>query len=252
MSTRTFSALIVDDEDLGRAVVREHLEGHPEMQVVGECPNGFDAVKACGELKPDLLFLDIQMPKLDGFEVLELLDPQPVVIFVTAYDQHALRAFEVHAVDYLLKPFSRDRFEEALQRAKARLEQGQGTRIQATELSGSAKGDWPLDRIVVKDGAKVTLIPLAKLDYIQAQDDYVLLKTPEKGHLKQQTLASLEQRLDPKRFMRIHRSFIIQLDRLIRLEQTETESWVAVLQDGTRLPVSKSGYARLREVLGQD
>ncbi|HOD32167.1 MAG: Transcriptional regulatory protein YehT [Acidobacteria bacterium ADurb.Bin340] len=252
MTERTYTALIVDDEDLARAVVREHLAAHPEFTVLAECANGFDAVKAVSERKPDLVFLDIQMPKLDGFEVLELLDPQPVVIFVTAYDQHALRAFDVHAVDYLLKPFAADRFEEALQRAKARLDQGSPTRLHATELSGSARGDWPLDRIVVKDGAKVTLIPLAKLDYVQAQDDYVLLKTPEKGHLKQQTLASLEQRLDPKRFLRIHRSFIIQLDRLVRLEQTETESWVAVLQDGTRLPVSKSGYARLRETLGQD
>lgn len=251
MSERSFTALIVDDEDLARAVVKEHLGTHPEIEVVGECPNGFEAVKACAEKKPDLMFLDIQMPKLDGFEVLELLDPQPTVVFVTAYDQHALKAFEVHAVDYLMKPFSVERFEEALQRAKARMESGQAAKVQPTELSASAKSDWPLDRIVVKDGTKVTLIPLAKLDYVQAQDDYVLLKTAEKGHLKQQTLGSLEQRLDPKRFLRIHRSFIIQLDRLVRLEQTQTESWVAVLVDGSRLPVSKSGYARLKEVLGE-
>ncbi len=249
MSEHPFTALIVDDEDLARAVVREHLEAHPEIRIVGECSNGFDAVKLAGELKPDLLFLDIQMPKLDGFEVLELLEPQPTVIFVTAYDQHALKAFEVHAVDYLLKPFALERFEEALQRAKARMGSGEPARIQAADLSGTAKSDWPLDRIVVRDGAKVTLIPLSRLDYVQAQDDYVLLKTPEKGHLKQQTLASLEARLDPKRFMRIHRSFIIQLDRLARLEQSETESWVAVLTDGSRLPVSKSGYARLKELL---
>lgn len=250
--TRTWTALIVDDEDLARAVVREHLAGHPEIQVVGECANGFDAVKLASECRPDLLFLDIQMPKLDGFEVLELLDPAPTVIFVTAYDQHALKAFEVHAVDYLLKPFSADRFEEALQRAKARTGEGQPLQVSPADLSTTAKSDWPLDRIVVKDGTKVTLIPLAKLDYIQAQDDYVLLKTPEKGHLKQQTLASLESRLDPKRFLRIHRSFIIQMDRLARLEQSDTESWIAVLADGTRLPVSKSGYARLKEILGKD
>lgn len=252
MNERTLTALIVDDEELARSVVREHLASHPEIQIVAECANGFDAVKVANELKPDLLFLDIQMPKLDGFEVLELLDPQPTVIFVTAYDQHALKAFEVHAVDYLLKPFGLERFEEALQRAKARLGSGEPARIQATDLSDSAKSDWPLDRIVVRDGTKVTLIPLAKLDYIQAQDDYVLLKTPEKGHLKQQTLTSLESRLDPKRFMRIHRSFIIQMDRLARLEQSETDSWVAVLADGTRLPVSKNGYARLKELLGKD
>lgn len=249
MTDRTYTAVIVDDEDLARAVVKEHLLKHPEIQLVAECANGFEAVKAVSEHKPDLVFLDIQMPKLDGFEVLELLDPRPVVVFITAYDQHALKAFEVHAVDYLLKPFNVDRFEEALQRAKARIGSGTVSGPQPHELAASAKSDWPLDRIVVRDGTKVTLIPLAKLDYIQAQDDYVLLKTPEKGHLKQQTLASLESRLDPKRFLRIHRSFIIQLDRLARLEQTPTESWVAVLTDGSKLPVSKSGYARLKDIL---
>ena len=152
-------------------------------------------------------------------------------------------------MDYLLKPFSADRFEEALQRAKARTGEGQPLQVSPADLSTTAKSDWPLDRIVVKDGTKVTLIPLAKLDYIQAQDDYVLLKTPEKGHLKQQTISSLEARLDPKRFLRIHRSYIIQLDRLVRLEQTPSESWLAILSDGSRLPVSRSGYARLKETL---
>jgi two-component system, LytTR family, response regulator len=247
---RTYTAILVDDEELARAVVKEHLAPHEEIHLLAECGNGFDAVKTITELKPDLVFLDIQMPKLDGFEVLELLDPQPTVIFITAYDQHALRAFEVHAVDYLMKPFSPERFEEALIRAKARMSSGHPAGPQPTELSAAAKSEWPLDRLVVRDGTKVTLIPMAKLDYIQAQDDYVLLKTPEKGHLKQQTLASLESRLDPKRFLRIHRSYIIQLDRLARLEQTPSESWVAVLTDATKLPVSKSGYARLKEVLG--
>jgi two-component system LytT family response regulator len=251
MTEQLINAVVVDDEELARAVVKEHLEPHHDIKMAAECANGFDAVKAVNELKPDLLFLDIQMPKLDGFEVMELLDPQPTVIFVTAYDQYALKAFEVHAVDYLLKPFSRERFEEAVLRAKARLSQGGGSKILAADLSNTAKSDWPLDRIVVKDGSKVTLIPLANLDYIQAQDDYVLLKTPEKGHLKQQTITSLEQRLDPERFLRIHRSFIIQLDRLVRLEQTETESWVAVLNGGPRLPVSKTGYARLKEKIGK-
>jgi len=251
MTEQIINAVIVDDEDLARAIVREQLAARPEIKLLAECGNGFDAVKVVNEMKPDLLFLDIQMPKLDGFEVLELLDPQPAVIFITAYDQHALKAFEVHAVDYLMKPFSQERFEEAILRVKARLSHGRASKIQAAELSNTAKSDWPLDRIVVKDGSKVTLIPLASLDYIQAQDDYVLLKTPEKGHLKQQTLISLEQRLDPGRFLRIHRSFIIQLDRLARLEQTETESWVAVLNGGVRLPVSKTGYARLKEVMGK-
>ncbi|MDR2697543.1 MAG: response regulator [Holophagales bacterium] len=252
MTEQIINAVVVDDEDLARAVVKEYTAAYPEIKLLAECANGFDAVKTVNELKPDLLFLDIQMPKLDGFEVLELLDPQPVVIFITAYDQHALRAFEVHAVDYLLKPFSQERFKEAVSRVKARLGRERTSKIRAAELGNTAKSDWPLDRIVVKDGSKVSLIPLADLDYIQAQDDYVLLKTPEKGHLKQQTLTSLEQRLDPGRFLRIHRSFIIQLDRLIRLEQTETESWIAVLKCGARLPVSKSGYARLKDIIGKD
>jgi two-component system LytT family response regulator len=249
MTERTYTALIVDDEELARAVVQEHLDAHPEIQVVATCANGFEAVKAAIELKPDLMFLDIQMPKLDGFEVLELLEVPPTVVFITAYDQHALKAFEVHAVDYLLKPFNADRFEEALVRAKARCDRSAPSGPQPSELAAAARSDWPLDRLVVRDGTKVNLIPLAKLEYVQAQDDYVLLKTAEKSHLKQQTISSLEGRLDPNRFLRIHRSFIIQLDRLARLEQTPSESWVAVLLDGTRLPVSKSGYARLKTVL---
>ncbi len=251
MSGTPLKVMVVDDEELARAVLKEHLQAHPELHLVAECANGFEAVKAAAEVKPDLAFLDIQMPKLDGFEVLELLDPRPEVVFVTAYDQHALRAFEIHAVDYLLKPFSEERFEEALQRAKARIGTGAARSVQPADLSHAARGDWPLDRIVVRDGSKVTFIPLSRLDYVQAQDDYVLLKTPEKGHLKQQTLASLEQRLDPQRFLRIHRSFIIQLDRLAKLEQGPTESWVAILQDGTRLPVSKSGYTRLKQAMDE-
>ncbi|MCL1909007.1 MAG: LytTR family transcriptional regulator DNA-binding domain-containing protein [Holophagaceae bacterium] len=250
MTEKVFSAVAVDDEELARAVIREHLAAHSDFYLLAECANGFDAVKTVNELKPDLLFLDVQMPKLDGFEVLELLDVSPATIFVTAYDQHALRAFEVHAVDYLLKPFGRTRFDDAIAQARALLRQGSPKKIQAAELSHAAKPDWPMDRIVVKDGPKVTLIPLADLEYIQAQDDYVLLKTQEKGHLKQQTLSSLEKRLDSGRFLRIHRSFIVQLDRLARLEQKDTESWVAVLTGGARLPVSKSGYAKLKEKIG--
>ncbi len=251
MTERTYTALIVDDEELARALVKEHLAEHPEIRIVAECGDGFEAVRAASELKPDLLFLDIQMPKLDGFEVLELLDPRPVTIFITAHDRHALKAFEVHAVDYLLKPFSEERFEEALKLAKGKCGESRSTTPDPVALAATAKEGKLLDRIVVKDGTRVTVIPLSKLDYIQAQDDYVLLKTAEKGHLKQQTISSLEPRLDPGKFLRVHRSFIIQLDRLVRLERTRTESWVAVLTDGTKVPVSRSGHARLKEVLGE-
>ena len=247
----TMTALIVDDEDLARAVIREHLAAHPEIQIVGECSNGFEAVKMVSELKPELLFLDIQMPKLNGFEVLELLDFQPSVIFVTAYDQHALKAFEVHAMDYLLKPFSRERFDQALAQAKEKRRNQVSPSVTPGQLAAAGK-PWPLDRIVVKDGSKITLVPMAKLDYVQAQDDYVELRTEGKSLLKQQTLTALEAQLDPRRFIRIHRSYILNLDRLFRLEQGSTESWMAVLRDGTKLPVSKSGYARLKEYLGQN
>ena len=246
-------ALIIDDEDLARAIVREHLVAHPDVEVAAECANGFEAIKAAAQHQPDLIFLDIQMPKLDGFEVLELLEAEgkrPAVVFVTAYDQHALRAFEAHAVDYLLKPFSKERFDAALAKART-LQTAQATMpppTPATELASSARLGKPLERIVVKDGPKVTVVHLDRLDWVQAQDDYVLLRTEGKNLLKQQTLASLETQLDANRFIRIHRSYILNLDRLVRVEQDSKEHRDAILRDGTRLPVSRAGYQRLREL----
>ena len=245
-------ALIIDDEDLARAVVREHLGAHPDVEIAGECANGFEALKAVAQHQPDLIFLDIQMPKLDGFEVLELLEAEgkrPAVVFVTAYDQHALRAFEAHAVDYLLKPFSKERFDAALAKARA-LHTAQPTALPppATELAAAARQGKPLERIVVKDGPKVTVIHLDRLDWVQAQDDYVLLRTEGRNLLKQQTLANLESQLDASRFIRIHRSYILNLDRLVRVEQDTKEHRDAILRDGTRLPVSRAGYQRLREL----
>lgn len=242
--------LIIDDEDLARAVIREHLSAHPDIEVAAECGNGFEALKAAAQHQPDLLFLDIQMPKLDGFEVLELLETdgrRPAVIFVTAFDQHALRAFEAHAVDYLLKPFSRERFEAALAKARA-LQSAQPPPPPAAELAATARQGRPLERVVVKDGAKVTVVHLDRLDWVQAQDDYVLLRTEGKNLMKQQTMANLEAQLDPARFIRIHRSYLLNLDRLVRVEQDTKEHREAVLRDGTRLPVSRTGYQRLREL----
>jgi two-component system LytT family response regulator len=245
-------ALIIDDEELARAVVREHLSAHPDVEVVADCANGFEALKAAAEHRPDLIFLDIQMPKLDGFEVLELLESEgrrPAVVFVTAYDQHALRAFEAQAVDYLLKPFSKERFDAAL--AKARVLHASAPASPAptaSELAAAARQGRPLERIVVKDGPKVTVVHLDRLDWVQAQDDYVLLRTEGKSLLKQQTLASLETLLDPGRFIRIHRSYILNLDRLVRIEQDSKEHRDAILRDGSRLPVSRAGYQRLREL----
>jgi len=200
------------------------------------------------ERKPDLLFLDIQMPKLDGFEVLELVGSDIAVIFVTAYDQHALRAFEVHAVDYLLKPVAADRFEAALERAKQRLGAPASPPVAELAMAAREPGHYA-ERIVVRDGTRVHIIPAAKLDYVEAQDDYVALASQGKKHLKQQTISSVETMLDPKNFLRIHRSCIVNLERVTKVEPYGKDSHVAILSDGARLPVSRAGYARLRAVL---
>ena len=247
-SRQKWKALIVDDEELARKLLREMLGSHPEIEIAAECGNGMEAVKAAGEHKPDLLFLDVQMPKLTGFDVLELIDRHNVgVIFVTAYDQYAMKAFEVHAVDYLLKPFSRERFEAALERAK---HQKPKKEVDAGELAATARpaGEYA-ERIVVKDGTKVTLIPVLKLDYAEALDDYVSLVTEGKKLLKQQTLSGLELALDPKLFVRIHRSYLVNLERVTRIEPYGKDSKVAILTNGVRLPVSRTGYARLKTLL---
>jgi two-component system LytT family response regulator len=247
-------AIIVDDEDLARQLLRELLAETGGVEIVAECANGFEAVKAVSERHPDLVFLDIQMPKLDGFEVLELLDTPVAVIFVTAYDQYAMKAFDAHAVDYLLKPFHADRLRTALDRARARLgESPASNAIRATELAAAARPPGqPLDRIVVKDGARVHIIPLAKLDYVEAQDDYIALHSDGKNYLKQQTIASAEAQLDPRRFVRIHRSYIVNLERITRIEPYTKDTRVAVLRDGAQLPVSRSGHARLKALLGDN
>jgi two-component system LytT family response regulator len=248
MSTeKKLTAVIVDDEELARAVLREMLSHHPEIEVTAECANGFEAVKAVTERKPDLLFLDIQMPKLDGFEVLELIGSDMAIVFATAYDQYALRAFEVHAVDYLLKPYGADRFEAALARAKERTA-GKAPAPAELRAAATAPGQFA-DRIVVRDGTNVHIIPTAKLDYVEAQDDYIALACKGSKHLKQQTISSIETALDPKQFLRIHRSYIVNLERVAKVEPYGKDSKVAILQDGVKLPVSRAGYARLRDVL---
>jgi two-component system LytT family response regulator len=249
MTDEPLRLVIVDDEPLARAVVREFLKAHPGVEVVAECGNGFDAVKAVTELSPDLVFLDVQMPKLDGFEVVELLGRSVPVVFVTAYDQYALRAFEVYAVDYLLKPFSEERFAEALSRARARLQ----SREQPAELDalvGEARGrQAPLERVLIRDGSQVHVIPVEKIDYVEAQDDYVCFKSEGKQYLKDQTMGALEALLDPARFVRIHRSYLLNIERIARVELYAKDSRVAILRDGTRLPVSRAGYVRLSKML---
>jgi two-component system LytT family response regulator len=247
--TKRLRTIVVDDEELARQVLRELLRAHEEIEVIVECRNGLEAVKAVAEHKPDLLFLDVQMPKLTGFDVLELIGPDVPVIFVTAYDEYAMKAFEVHAVDYLLKPVGQDRLAAALRRVKTRTEE---QRPAPAELAIAARpaGQFA-ERLVVKDGTRVTLIPVAKLDYAEAQDDYVALASEGTKHLKQQTIASLEAALDPKLFVRIHRSYLVNLERVARIEPYGKESRVAILSNGAKLPVSRAGYARLQALLDE-
>ena len=240
---------IVDDEPLARAVLFEFLSAEPNVEVVAQCANGFEAVKAVSELTPDLLLLDVQMPKLDGFEVLDLVGKDVAVVFTTAYDQYALRAFEVHAVDYLLKPISAERLSEALTRVRERL--GRGERATSPDMMAAAAQprEGHAHRVLVRDGPRVHVIPVEKIDYVQAQDDYVCFRSEGKDYLKEQTLAETEASLDPAVFVRIHRSYLLNLSRLARMDQDERENRVAVLTDGKRLPVSRAGYTRLSSLL---
>ena len=236
--------IIVDDEDLARGLVREFLGQHADIEIVAECANGFDAVKAITELEPDLVFLDIQMPKLNGFEVVELAGRRTRYVFVTAYDQYALKAFEVHAVDYLLKPFSQQRFSEAVAHARGSL----GSGVDAVVSEALARNK-PLERVLIRDGARVHVIGVDKIDFIEAQDDYVQIHAEGKGYLKNQRLAELESQLDGGAFVRIHRSYILNIGCISRIEQGK-DSHSAILKDGTRLPVSRSGLQKVKALIG--
>jgi two-component system LytT family response regulator len=247
MSNTRIQTVIVDDEALARGVLHEFLAAHVDVEIVAECGNGFEAVKVVTEMRPDLLLLDIQMPKLDGFEVLELIGGDVTVIFVTAYDQYAIRAFEVHAVDYLLKPFSAERLAEALDRARARIAAKE--KVPEGLVSAGRARHTPLERILIRDRADVKVIPVDKIDYLESQDDYVSVKTAGKSLLKEQTLAELEMLLDKDVFVRIHRRYILNIARLSKIELAVKDNRIAILADGTKLPISRSGYARLKELL---
>ena len=240
---------IVDDEELARRVLREYLSGMPDVEVVAECANGFEAVKAVADLAPDLLVLDVQMPKLNGFEVLELVSRDVAVIFATAHDEYAIRAFEVHAVDYLMKPFSAERLSAAVTRARERLARRDPAPLAA--LSAAMRpAAASATRVLIREGARVDVLPVEQIDFVQAQDDYVSYASNGRRYLKEQTLAEVEASLDPARFVRVHRSYIINLDRLTRVELDDRENRIALLSTGDRIPVSRSGHARLGERLG--
>ncbi len=243
--------LIVDDEMLARSILSEHLSKIPEIEIAGQAANGFEAVKLAEELNPDLVFLDIQMPKLSGFEVLELLgEKAPAVIFTTAFDEYALKAFEVHAVDYLLKPVEPPRLAAAIDRARERL-RAKTPAPSARELSNAARPPGrSLERILIRHEGRVHVLPIERIDFIEAQDDYLSFAAAGKRLRKQQTMSDIESQLDPARFVRIHRSFIMNVERLARIDLYGKDSWLAILSDGTKLPMSRTGHARLKELIG--
>ncbi|MGE5394703.1 MAG: LytR/AlgR family response regulator transcription factor [Candidatus Saccharibacteria bacterium] len=243
--------LIIEDEELARNLLRSYLKDHPGIEIIGECENGFDGVKAINEKKPDLVFLDIQMPKITGFEMLELLDHKPQIIFTTAYDQYALKAFEMNAVDYLLKPFSKERMLKAIEKVVHHIEHEEPNIEKLEELSNFRPGEAFIDRVVVKDRHKIHIITVDKIRYIESLDDYVMIYTQDGRHMKQKTMKYFETYLDPKNFIRIHRSYIVQVDNIAEIQQYEKEAYVVILKDKdkTKLKVSKTGYKKIKEVL---
>ena len=250
MST-TLSALVVDDENLARQLLVEFCSAHGDVEVVGQCANGFDMLDAVERLSPDVIFLDVQMPRLNGFEALELLPDPPLVVFVTAHDEFALAAFDVHACDYLLKPFDQQRFDGALDKVRAR-RAGQ-RHVDAREyaaLHDAARApDEHMARVAVRRAGRVEVLAVADLDLLQAKDDHVALHVGAESWLKQGTLTGFERRLDPARFVRVHRSWMLNLSRLSAIEALSKDSHEAVLHDGRRVPISKSGHKRLKEAL---
>lgn len=245
--------IIVEDERPARDLLKNYLAEFPEMELVGEYDNGFDGLKAINEIQPDAIFLDVQMPKLTGFELLEVLDHQPEVIFTTAYDQFAIRAFERNAVDYLLKPFSKERFKEAILKLNSRLDAKEGDSKEESGIEKIrqhfAESDQKLNRVVIKKSGKIHVISTGDINYLEAQDDYVMVYTDEGRFLKQQTMKYFEQHLDNQQFVRVHRSYIANISRIERIEPYEKSNFILILKDGNKVPVSRSGMQVLKENL---
>ena len=236
--------LIVDDEPLARKAMALALAEFPEIEIIGECADGFEAVKRINKDKPEVVFLDIQMPKLDGFDVLELLDDPPLIVFVTAYNEYALKAFESYALDYILKPVKTERLGKTLERIENRLREHKDQPVDLL-LDHHQQLHSPLERVLIRDRNRIHILPVEEISFIEAQDDYVALYSRDRSHLKKETLSGLEKRLDNGQFVRIHRSYILNIDYLSKIEPYAKDSKVAVLKDGRTLPVSRSGYQRL-------
>jgi two-component system, LytTR family, response regulator len=270
-SLPAITAIIIDDEPLARLIVQEYLQSHDNITVLQECNDGFEGIKAIQQHHPDLIFLDIQMPKINGFEMLELVEAPPAVIFTTAFDEYAIRAFETHAVDYLLKPFSKDRFDKALRKwmdqyvpapnpapepahslnpASAPAPADPRAAAQQSLLETAAESPAQQQRIVVKTGGKIKIIPLEDVHFLEASDDYVKIHTHNGAFLKNRTMGYFEQVLDPNRFVRTHRSYIINVQQVTRIEPYEKDGHLCILSSGAQVPVSKAGYVKLKSVLG--
>jgi two-component system, LytTR family, response regulator len=241
--------IIIDDEPLARSIVKEYLQKHPDLAIVQECNDGFEGLKAIQQHEPDLIFLDIQMPKINGFEMLELTEEPPAVIFATAFDEYAIKAFEAHAIDYLLKPFNQERFDKAI--AKWNEQRNASVKDSTKELLETASlSPAQNQRIVIKDGSKIKIIPVQDVFYLEAADDYVKVHTKDGYFLKNKTMNHFEQALDNQHFVRSHRSYIVNIQQITRIDPYEKDNHVAILRSGAKVPVSRSGYGKLREVLG--
>jgi len=242
--------IIIDDEPLARGIVKEYLGSHYDLEIVQECNDGFEGVKAINEHKPDLIFLDIQMPKINGFEMLELLEQQPSVIFTTAFDEYAMKAFDANAIDYLLKPFSKERFDKALLKWKEKYHLPETKNNTNALLESTQKQPEENIRVVVKTGNKIRIIPVHEIIFIEADDDYVKIHTAEGSFLKKKTMQHYETILSASQFVRVHRSYIVQVSQITRIENSDKENHVAVLKNNVRVPLSKTGYPKLKAVLG--
>lgn len=242
-------AILIDDEPLAREIVKEYLEDYPEINVIAECADGFEGVKSIGQHQPDLIFLDIQMPKITGFEMLELIEHRPGVIFTSAFDEYAIKAFEAHAIDYLLKPFSKDRFKKAVEKWIERQHFSEARQQVEALLQTAAVSPAHSERIVVKSGSSIKIIPTTDVIYLEAYDDYVKIHTAEGVYLKNKTMQFFENSLDEKQFVRIHRSYIVKVQEINKLAPFEKDAYRVVTKSGENLPVSKTGYVKLKALL---
>lgn len=241
--------IIIDDEPLARGIVKEYLQLYPDLELVQECGDGFEGVKAIQQHQPDLVILDIQMPKINGFEMLELIEHPPAIIFATAFEEFAIKAFETHAVDYLLKPFSKERFQKAIEKwrqTEVATQQGRTHEL----IDAAAVSPQQQNRIVLKDNGKIKIIPTQQVQYFEAADDYVKIHTAEGVFLKNKTMQFFEEKMDAGSFVRIHRSYLVNVHLISRIEPYEKDGHLAILNIGIRLPVSKTGYLKLKSALG--